>query len=49
MNHDGASLLYYRCLLYSADKCQLMVNMGTVDSLALGGGYGVGRWPADPR
>ena len=48
-DHGGASPLYYRHLLYSADKCQLMVNVGTVDSPALGGGYGVGRWPANPR
>ena len=40
---------YYRHLMYSADKCQLMVNVGTVDSPALGGGYGVGRWPENPR
>jgi hypothetical protein len=25
------------------------VNVGTVDSPAFGGGYGVGRWPANPR
>ena len=50
-DHGGAcvSSLYYRHLLYSADKCHLMVNVGTVDSPALGGGYGVGRWPANPR
>ena len=43
--HNGGSF-YYRRLPYSADTCQLMVNVGTVDSPALGGGYGVGRWPA---
>ena len=47
---NDVSLLYFRRLLYSADKCQLMVvNVGTVDSPALGGGYGVGRWPAHAR
>jgi len=25
------------------------MNEGTVDSPALGGGYGVGRWPAHAR
>jgi len=44
-----AAPLYYRRLPYSADKCQLMVNVGTVDSPAAGGGYGVGRWPAHAR
>ena len=36
-------------LPYSADKCQLMVNVGTVDSSALGGGYDVGRAGVDKR
>ena len=34
----AAPLYYYRRLPYSADKCQLMVNVGTVDSPAAGGG-----------
>ena len=46
---NDVSLLYFRRLRYSADKCQLMVNVGTVDIPAYGGGYCVGRWPANPR
>ena len=41
--------LRYRRLPCSADTCHLMMNEGTVDSPALGGGYGVGRWPAHAR
>ena len=45
----AAPRLYYRRLPYSADTCHLMMNEGTVDSPDLGGGYGVGRWPAHAR
>ena len=43
-----AAPLYYRSLPYSA-KCQLIMNVDTVDSPALGDGYGIGRWPAHAR
>ena len=47
-DHGGSSLRYRR-LPCSADTCHLMMNEGTVDSPALGGGYGVCRWPAHAR
>jgi len=43
-----AAPLYYLSLPYSA-KCQLIMNVDTVDSPALGDGYGIGRWPAHAR